>query len=225
MNAASDTLKREQEFLQYASHELRTPIAVLRTNSALLDKANPNPDERERDIRDRINRASLTMKDMTETLLWLSRESTGVIPDDEIFLDDIVRQIAQDLEYLLQGKSITLAFELQAHSLELPLQAARILLTNLIRNAFQHTTSGSITIAQEDNEVQIINNLEGYALETNTHKNMGFGLGLKLCHKLATRFNWQLEMEQTEQEHIVSIKFLDQKTSEMDKLADAPQNG
>lgn len=207
MNAASDTLKREQEFLQYASHELRTPIAVLRTNSALLNKANPNPDERERDIRDRINRASLTMKDMTETLLWLSRESTDDIPYDEISLDDIVRQTAQDLTYLLQGKDITLSFELQKHSLELPIQAARILLTNLVRNAFQHSTSGTINIIQQDNQVNIINSLEGYASDSNNHQDMGFGLGLKLCQKLAVRFNWELKTEQTKQEHIVSITF------------------
>lgn len=209
MKSAENTLKREQEFLQYASHELRTPIAVLRTNSALLEKINPNPDDREREIRDRINRASLTMKDMTETLLWLSRESTDIVPTEQICLAEMVQQVSNELHYLLQGKDVELAFDLQPFSLELPEQPSRILLANLIRNAFQHTASGQIIIHQQQGVVKIINDLKGYSVNAeNKNQDIGFGLGLKLCQKLADRFDWRLKTIKTEDKHIVSIQFL-----------------
>jgi len=38
LGKVSKTLEREQEFLRYASHELRTPIAIIRSNSSILLK-------------------------------------------------------------------------------------------------------------------------------------------------------------------------------------------
>ncbi|WP_244225164.1 histidine kinase dimerization/phospho-acceptor domain-containing protein [Vibrio aquaticus] len=62
-------------FLGYASHELRTPIAVTRNNSELLCKmiSKGIPSEKQLVVLDRIERAGFTMTDLTETLLWLNQ--------------------------------------------------------------------------------------------------------------------------------------------------------
>lgn len=207
IDSASSTLKREQEFLQYASHELRTPIAVLRSNSALLDKISPNPSTQEREIRERINRASLTMKGMTETLLWLSRENNELIPNDCIELSQLVTETSQDLNYLLHGKSIELSIETSEATLNLPAEACKILISNLIRNAFQHSVSGNITISQRSGVIKIVNSHNDLGIDKITNNNVGFGLGLRLCQKLVERFNWSLSMESNQQQHIVIVSF------------------
>lgn len=207
IHSAKETLKREQEFLQYASHELRTPIAVLRSNSSLLDKVSPTPSPQEAIIRQRIHRAGLTMKGMTETLLWLSREEQDDIPTDSIELDILTHEIIQDLNYLLQGKAIELKVETSPFIIDLPAEASRILLSNLIRNAFQHSTSGSITITQSDDQVKITNTHDAIGTDNMTNNDVGFGLGLKLCQKLVDRFNWSLSMENNQSQHSVSIHF------------------
>lgn len=207
LHSANNTLKREQEFLQYASHELRTPISVLRTNSALLDKVSPNPSEQEKIIRERLHRAGRTMKGMTETLLWLSRETEELIADEQVELDQLVMEISEDLNYLLQGKSIELSVVTSPTTLELPLEASKILLSNLIRNAFQHSVSGYINIHQQHDKVEIINTHADLGIDVNPTNNTGFGLGLKLCQKLVERFNWALSMSSDQTHHSVNIEF------------------
>ena len=210
-NIASEAqaIKREQKFLSYASHELRTPIAVLRTNSSLLEKVNPTPSDKERKVRDRINRASLTMKSMTETLLWLSREQEMDMPVEKLDMGDLLQQARVELDYLLIGKNITVSLESDGSSVEAALVPCQILLNNLIRNAFQHTQQGAVSIIHKDAQVQI-HNTEDVDSEQgqNNNENLGFGLGMQLVEKLTKQFGWQLETNQQGNEFQVTIKFL-----------------
>ena len=182
------TLEREKEFLGFASHELRTPIATLRSDATLLDKVNPSPTPKEKEVRDRILRASLTMKGITETLLWLNRDSKEEIDTSVVNVEETVRQVVHELEYLVIGKSIEVTVETSSCSRPLPEAAFRILIANIIHNAFQHTTSGTIQVIQDDKSIQVTNTLPGDQAVSQT----GFGLGLKLIRKIVNRFNWQL---------------------------------
>lgn len=87
---------------------------------------------------------------MTETLLWLSRKSYEVIPDDHVELDKLVLEISEDFNYLLQGKSI-----------EPHLRQTRFFLSDLVRNAFQNFVSLSI---------QITHNFTNNKAWRNTHR-------------------------------------------------------
>lgn len=182
------TLEREKEFLGFASHELRTPIAALRSNATLLDKISTSPSQKERAVRDRILRASLTMKGITETLLWLSRNNQEALETSEVDIEDTVLQITSDLDYLLAGKAIEMSIQTQPRVILLPEAAFGILITNIIRNAFQHTTSGSIQVIQDSKSVQVINTLPSNRAQGQA----GFGLGLKLIRRIVDRFDWIL---------------------------------
>ena len=201
----NQTLEREKEFLGFASHELRTPITTLRSNATLLDKISPNPTPKEREVRDRILRATLTMKGMTETLLWLSRDSQEVIETSPVDIQNTLQQVVQELNYLLTGKAITLSVQTRPCTLALPEAAFRILVSNIIRNAFQHTTDGEIRIIQDERSVTVSNTLPHSANQTPTDQTTlrqqpqnqtGFGLGLKLIRKIVTRFDWALQEQQ-----------------------------
>lgn len=202
------TLKREQEFLSYASHELRTPIAVIRSNCALLEKVNTKPSSQEQAIRQRLQRASLTMKDMTETLLWLSREGEEALPVEMFNLEELVQQLTLELQYLLKGKQVELQLATQAYSLQLPKAACRILLTNLIRNAFQHTYTGQVRISQQGSKLTISNPLSEQNPEQNTE--LGFGLGLKLSQKLVGEFGWRMQTKQRHRYYVVELNLIKQ---------------
>jgi len=197
------TLEREKAFLGFASHELRTPIATLRSNATLLDKISPKPSAKERDVRDRILRSSLTMKGITETLLWLNRDNQEDIQTSLVNIEDTLRQVVQELEYLVSGKNIEMSIQTQACSKHLPEAAFRILIGNIIRNAFQHTTSGTIQVIQNNQCVQVINTLPSENVSNQT----GFGLGLKLIKKLVERFNWQLIEEERDARMHMSLVF------------------
>lgn len=210
-NIASEAnaIKREQTFLSYASHELRTPIAVLRTNATLLDKINPNPTDKERKVRDRISRASLTMKSMTETLLWLSRDEAIDMPVEPVKFGELLQQLSDELGYLLNGKEIELSLYSDGSSVEVAKTPCLIMLNNLIRNAFQHTQQGLVSISHNQNQVQIYNKEaeQTSQIPTEVGENLGFGLGMQLVDKLAKQFGWRFESEQKGNEFKVRIQF------------------
>lgn len=227
--SVAESVEREQAFLSYASHELRTPIAVLRSNAALLEKVNPNPSDSERKVRDRIQRASLTMKSMTETLLWLSREGDGDMPVESASLGDLVQNTQAELTYLLAGKSVDVSVSTDKSFSQMSVIPSLIVLNNLIRNAFQHTYQGHVDIIQTGNGVVITNinsninsnintstntctstrtHSESEHIEDSaTHNELGFGLGMKLVEKLTKQFGWRYSTEKLTHGYKVSIFF------------------
>ncbi|WP_286301734.1 sensor histidine kinase [Vibrio apostichopi] len=190
LSSVQSSLEREQKFLGYASHELRTPIAVTRTNSELLEKLiqKGKSPEKQLEVIDRIKRAGFTMTDLTETLLWLTRQQDKDLPLENIHLGDMLQQINHDLTYLLNGKTVVVNLESDDTQCQLPVGLTRIVLTNLIRNAFQHTGSGTVDMVQVGSKVIIVNHNTDGTVEDN---NLGFGLGLELTEKLLAQYQWQ----------------------------------
>ncbi|MCZ2723743.1 HAMP domain-containing sensor histidine kinase [Marinomonas sp. 15G1-11] len=202
MQSMNKALDREKEFLSYASHELRTPIATLKSDITLLDKISPSPTEKEREIRDRMFRSNHTIKGITETLLWMNREHQEPMPLVAIDVETLLKQTISELAHLLKDKNIIVTLETTESQQRLPEAPFIILITNIIRNAFQHTTSGYIHIEQNAEQIQITNNLT----KDKNSTNIGFGLGLKLIRKIADRFNWTVIESQSETTKRITFK-------------------
>ncbi|WP_022963749.1 sensor histidine kinase [Halopseudomonas pelagia] len=196
LTTAHEGLEREQLFLLHTSHELRTPISVVRANLELWRKVQasgvPRGDPREAEIINRIDRASLTMKDVTETLLWLGRDDTATHPCTLLRVDQLITELVDGLCYLLHGHPVQLQVDLEPAELLLPELPTRIVLGNLIRNAFQHTQSGTVIIYQCGGCVRIVNSQQELS-EQSSHT--GFGLGLKLTERFTHRLGWRYTNE------------------------------
>ena len=194
LSSVQQSLEREHRFLRHSSHELRTPISVIRSNVELLRKLQGNPAaaDQQQLIIDRLDRASLTMKHLTETLLWLGRDGIDELPASEVALDELVAQLIDEMRYLLNDKPVTVHLEREPYTILLPEVAARIVLGNLIRNAFQHCWEGEVVIRQRDAGVEISNCQEPDASQQleNGSADLGFGLGLELTEQLCRRLHW-----------------------------------
>lgn len=187
--SAKSGIEREEQLLRQTSHELRTPISVIRNNVELARKiqSKENSGNVDKSILDRIDRASLTMKQMTDTLLWLNKDDAHMINRQPLRLDSVIGDIIEPLQYLLQGKEVHLNISLDPVTLSLPETAFRIVIGNLVRNAFQHTQQGDVTISLIDRSV-VISNRESATDESPT--DLGFGLGLKLTEQLVQKLGW-----------------------------------
>lgn len=130
------------------------------------------------------------MTDLTETLLWLNRQEGKSLPTYEVAVGELIRQIESELHYLLQGKMVKVSLITDDTKLTLSRGLYRIVVTNLIRNAFQHTFNGEVVIEQFQQELSITNQNTD-ADDKLTDDELGFGLGLELTEKLVKQYGWQ----------------------------------
>ena len=196
--------QREKQFLQNASHELRTPIAVVASALDIIDLRNQNGTQKITDQITHIKRANENMKELTEALLLLSRENEKDYPIEFVDLNKIVTTVVKTHQYLIDDKFIEVSIiNDENSSYELPLTLCQIVLSNLIRNAFEHTLSGIVRIRVVDASVIISNSIESHIvveekqLERGFTRGDGYGIGLSIVSKIVKRQQWQLKYAQT----------------------------
>ncbi|WP_208990359.1 sensor histidine kinase [Pseudovibrio brasiliensis] len=191
----SEFVEREQTFLRYASHELRTPITVIAGNISLLKSRESDPEDAV--PVERIQRANLNMRIIVETLLWLGRESSAPPRVEKLVPAKLIMGCIEELDYLKGNKPLTEHLDLSEDEAELPKAPLLILFGNLIRNAFQHAQKGEITISYRDGVFLIENPVatgkkEGAA----SIYEESFGFGLSLCERIARRMGWEFTLEE-----------------------------
>ncbi|SJL83342.1 sensor histidine kinase [Vibrio palustris] len=202
-------LTREQRFLASASHELRTPIAVVRSNAELMDKLisktdNPALYEKQAQVMRRILRAGVTMTDLCETLLWLNRCDQRDLPVTPVNLALMIDSISRDLRYLLRDKPVEVEIDVQESTYPLPSTLCRIVISNLIRNAYQHTLVGQVSIVQSGTRVTIINRNSEVGEQP---EELGFGLGLELTNRIIQQYDWSYHTIDNDDGREVTIDF------------------
>lgn len=100
----------------------------------------------------------------------------------------------QDLSYLLTGKQVDVNIKTDKSVSTIPATALHIVLGNLIRNAFQHTQCGKVTITQSGNHLSIINvNADEDELRQSgeAENQLGYGLGLELVKRVTAKLGWE----------------------------------
>ena len=102
--------QRERNFTRDASHELRSPLTVIKMSVDMLAEEEHISEFGSRSVR-RIKRATLEMEALVEALLILARESDAS-PDHECFIvNDVLRQELESAREVLAGRPIELQLE------------------------------------------------------------------------------------------------------------------
>ncbi len=209
LTSSQQSLEREERFLGFASHELRTPISIIRNNIELLAKLkqskNMASDAKFDHVIERIDRASLTMKHLSETLLWLSRDNNENLSQQTFKLDQQIEQLVSEMQYLLSNKPVELRLDLSPCDISQSQVATQIVLGNLIRNAFQHTWEGEVLIRQRGHHISIENHCQHFDSANESNSEQGFGLGLQLTEQLCQKLHWHYLNTIQQDGHIVTL--------------------
>lgn len=195
--------KSEKQFLRNASHELRTPIAIIRNALDVLEYKRSIGDQNIDPLIRRIRRAGDTMKSVTEAILWLAVENYSSPVRENTDVRTIVSGLVEDNRHLIQEKEIQVTCDLEKLSvIKVEGILLHIALDNLIRNAFQHCEHGEIHIsARGERSIEIINRMPAYNNSTREHSGLDgvqtghFGLGLALVNKITEKQGWQFSFK------------------------------
>ena len=155
-----DSFTKQQEFLANASHELKTPIAMLRLFFDEMTQCQELPETMQQQIRAQ-NNVVLRMERLVKTLLELSvLELKRDLELEEFDLSALCRSVLDDFSPLLGDRELTLTTTLPA---TLPIRAdkdkIRRLLINILDNAIKYNlVQGKIRLAisVEDDCAQLL---------------------------------------------------------------------
>lgn len=204
--------ERERRFTADAAHELRTPLAALKTQAEVALQAPSDP------IREQALERVLSGVDrathLVQQLLTLARldpdalRPRGVIAD----LGAIVREVATEYTVIAAKRRTHLALDLPAQELSLSgdATALAIVIRNLIDNAVRYTPTGgrvvvsvtaephALTLSVSDDGPGIAPADRERALERFYRgigtKVRGSGLGLSIVHRIVTMHDGTLSL-------------------------------
>lgn len=210
----TEGLAEEKRFLRHASHELRTPLSVISGNLEILEKIN-GPHTRngpQAEALDRLSAAVTNMRQLTETLLWLHRPSERLLDPRPIDLHALVLKLIEENRYLLHGKAVTVEVTNgTASEVIAPSTPCRIVIANLVRNAFQYTHTGAIELHVGAGEITIQNsNARDVDNQvTDTAEDYGFGLGLQLVERICELLGWAFAWTPSAAGRCATVRFRD----------------
>lgn len=144
-NAAQDQLEgqleRERAFTRGAAHELKTPLAIIRTHAeALGEDIAP---EKRGEYLNIILEESDRMGQLVGRLLELTRLESGVALNvARLNLADVVREVWSPLALQLEQKEVSLSLELEEVWLEGDRERLKEAVGNLASNALRHVERG-----------------------------------------------------------------------------------
>lgn len=201
-------VKREQSLLGLASHELRTPIAVI---AGALDVIQQRDQLHEDDRRtlERARGANAEMGANVDMILKLARrgETTGAAT--AVDLPEMIRELLTELDSAGDTHSrVTLEAATPGTPVADPV-LVKMLLRNLVQNALRHT-SGDVCVRLAPDHIEVADQGEGLPEPYQrllTERTMAVGelttlsgLGLFIVTLICERVGWQLDIPQSSQQ-------------------------
>lgn len=200
-----DALVAHRRFTGDASHQLRTPLTILKSHIAVLQQAGPGSDVLDQSVKD-IADASARLERLLSQLLKLARAEGGGISDNAIVETDLTELIADLCRRLAPEalkQSMDIAFHAEGKVLVRthPIVIEEIV-ANLIENAIRYNRpQGLIEVLIENREcgpvIEVCDNGPGIAAKdqdrifrrfsrlTRDSAKPGSGLGLAISRTLA----------------------------------------
>lgn len=200
----NQALSRESAFTRDVSHELRSPLAVIK-NAAELHRSIDVSKTQSQEIVKRIEDAAERMDKTVHTLLTLAREENTQSPKLTVNLLGVVERAVIDNSVLLDGKNVDVVIQDSCNAvIEIREGMLKVLLDNLLSNAFQYTEQGEVKIQFEHGKLTVADTGPGIQLDI-SHKvtepsiqgkqSTGFGFGLSIVKRLCEHQGWALSIE------------------------------
>ena len=206
MRRQSDLLAQQQRFVRDASHQLRTPLAVLKAQVQSARRGDVAPPEALAEIEHTVDRATQLANQMLALAKVAQLQQQADVAPAQF--DEVVRAVALDVAPLIAGKGLD--FDLQTEPITLRAHdwMLRELTRNLLHNAIRHTPAGgllAITLARAGGEARLTVADGGPGVAPELAERLfqpfsagaggtGSGLGLAICHEIVQTLGGRIQL-------------------------------
>jgi two-component system sensor histidine kinase TctE len=218
MMRLANLLDNQKRFVRDTSHQLRTPLAVLKAQVQSALRGDVEPQQALREINDTVERATTLANQMLSLakVEQLRQQSEVHVSD----LSSAVREMALELAPLIADKEIDFDIETVAAPVLAHEWMLRELSRNLLHNAIKHTPAGralSVKVLADRNAVALIVADSGSGLAPDLRSRLfqpfsagdprtGSGLGLAICHEIVAALGGTIHLEnRTEHGHVEGL--------------------
>jgi heavy metal sensor kinase len=222
LDRLDESFERQRRFMSDASHELRTPVAILRGEAEVALSREERSIEEYRESLAVLHSEARRLTHIVEDLFTLTRADAGQYPISakDFYLDELVTDCVHSARTLALAKDISLTTDAGG---ELPIHAdenlLRRMILNLIDNAVKYTSKGgsvAVSCARTGDEYAISIRDTGSGISPELQPWIferffradkarsrsesdggGAGLGLSIARWIAAAHNGRLELTQS----------------------------
>ncbi|SHF33625.1 sensor histidine kinase [Chryseobacterium takakiae] len=206
--------KAQKEFTENASHELQTPLAIMKQKLDLLLQSEDLTDM-QYDIVEAVHKALLRSSRINKNLLLLAKiDNSQFSKSEDIPLIVLVQQSLELLDEHFREKDLSIYLDVSAkiHTTG-NVDLTEILINNLLINAIRYTPShGNVSVILNERVLEITNSgdraLDQHFLFKRfqgSNARGGTGLGLAIVKEICIYQNWTIDYRFEKGNHIFTI--------------------
>ncbi|WP_210486262.1 sensor histidine kinase [Rufibacter aurantiacus] len=197
------TYQNQKAFIENASHELQTPLAISLNKLELLAESQPLQEDQLQQIGSVMENLERLTR-MNKTLLLLSKiENRQFAQEEPVPLEKLLQKTLLDFEDQLSYKDISVDLQVQENvSLQMNPDLAAMLVVNLVKNAIVHNVNGGfLRIGLSKQELTVENagqeaQLDGAKVFTRFYKETSAatstGLGLSIVKAICDLYGFRV---------------------------------
>ncbi len=205
-----------KEYNENSSHEIQTPLAVIRSKLDILMQKR-NLGRKSIDLIKSINEATTKLFKLNQGLLMISRIENLQFPDTkEISFEELIQKWLDNYEEIMQLKRIKVETEISNAALvNMNETLADVMISNLLSNAVRYNIDNGYIRCRLDNQCLTITN-SGMPLEIDpelvfnrfskgTSNPHSVGLGLSIVKKIIDHYNMKISYTCTDSVHEIKV--------------------
>lgn len=208
----------QKQFIENASHEIQTPLAVIKSKIELLIQSK-TISERDMQLIHSLYNASNKLSSLNKALLLLSKIENNQFKEvEEIQFKTLIEKVIEHFQDIISHKNIKVGKNYLADtSFKMNSILAEILISNLIQNAIRHNIEGgSINIHLSENRI-VISNTSDYSIENTNELFQRFrkseasaesiGLGLAIVKEICDKYKIKINYTCKDMIHAIELSF------------------
>ncbi|OFY86847.1 MAG: hypothetical protein A3F72_21430 [Bacteroidetes bacterium RIFCSPLOWO2_12_FULL_35_15] len=208
----------QKQFVENASHEIQTPLAIIRSKAELLMEQ-PDLNEKTAELINDIAEATTRLSILNKTLLLLAKiENNQFLDQKKIYLSEVIETSLTNFQQSFDDRLPQIKKDLDNSSyITANLSLIEILLNNLIKNAIIHNEPfGNINIALKHNNFIIENTGPALTISEellferfrkDSNKPNQTGLGLAIVKQICTLYDYKLSYTYKDHIHRLQVNF------------------